>query len=129
MAEQGEEKLTPLEQGLLTALRSIDRQISREMQRTPSEKETQGVQKWEPYQKRIENICAFVINNLGDQDIGLDSVLVMAQAMAKSLQLIVEELAEEGLGKIRVDYCRAAFRGIQDSCRKGELVFQGPALS
>jgi len=39
-------KAPPLEQGLLTAMKAIDNQIAREMQRSPAEREAPGMQKW-----------------------------------------------------------------------------------
>ena len=112
MNEKRTEKLGVLEEGLLRAMRSLDVQIAREMQRSPAEEEVLGVQKWEPYQKRIENVASFVLNSLGDEDAGLDSLLVLAQAFVKSLQLVVSDLGNDGLGKVRSAYCLDALEKI-----------------
>lgn len=117
MAEE-EVKLSPMEEGILRAMSAIDKQVAREMQRTPAELDVHGVQKWEPYQKRIEFITSFVLNMLGDEKVQLDSLLVFAQAFAKSLALVVEDLGEEGLGKLRTEYALAATENIAKDCFK-----------
>lgn len=106
------EKLTPLEEGFLRALRAIDNQIAREMQRTPAELEKLGVQKWEPFNKRIENISAFIIDSISEQSIQLESLLVAAQAFVKVMKIFSEDLGEEGLGKMRSAYMRWAMENI-----------------
>jgi hypothetical protein len=94
-----------LEEGLLQAMHAIDNQVARAMQRSPAEREAQGVQKWEPYDTRIEHVAAYVLNELGDNTVALDSVLVLAQAFTKALRLAVEDLGTEGLGTVRTSYC------------------------
>ena len=94
-----------LEEGLLQAMHAIDNQVARAMQRSPAEREAQGVQKWEPYDTRIEHVAAYVLNELGDNTVALDSVLVLAQAFTKALRLAVEDLGSEGLGTVRTSYC------------------------
>lgn len=106
------EKLTPLDEGLLRALRAIDNQVAREMQRTPAELEKLGVQKWEPFNKRIENIAAFLIDNISEQNVQLDSLLVLSQALVKVLKIFSEDLGEEGLGKMRSAYMRWALENL-----------------
>ena len=106
------EKLTPLDEGLLKALRAIDNQISREMQRTPAELEKLGVQKWEPFNKRIENIAAFLIDNISEQHIQLDSLVVLSQALAKVMKIFAEDMGEDGLGKMRSAYLRWAMENL-----------------
>ncbi|NDC36853.1 MAG: hypothetical protein EBZ48_02240, partial [Proteobacteria bacterium] len=64
-----QEKRSPFEENLIKVLSAIDTQIAREMQRTPAEREEHGVQKWEPYQKRVELIVSRVLNSLGDQEV------------------------------------------------------------
>ncbi|MCB0345894.1 MAG: hypothetical protein KDD66_12315 [Bdellovibrionales bacterium] len=120
MAKQ-KEKREPLEEGLLKALQALDRQIAREMQRTPAEREEFGVQKWQPYQKRIELVCALLLNEFGDGNVSLDGFIVLSQALVKSLQLLIEDLGEEGLGSVRSDYCRWALENIQQDCFRGAL--------
>lgn len=120
---QRAEKAPPLEHGILTAMKAIDNQIAREMQRSPAELEKHGVQKWEPFMKRIENISALVMNSLGKEEIQLDSLIVMSQAMTKCLQLVIEDLGAESLGKIRTSYCQAAIDNIsKDAFRAGQLL-------
>ncbi len=114
-----EDKLPPLEDGLFRAMRAIDSQIQREMQRTPGQEETLGIQKWQPYQKRIEQISAFMMNCLGDADISLDSLIVLAQASSKALLLASEELGIAGLGKLRSQYCAATFEALANDAARG----------
>jgi hypothetical protein len=113
-----EEKLSPLEDGLLRAMSAIDNQIAREMQRYPEQVERQGVQKWEPHGKRVELISSFLMNCLGDQKINMDSLLVLAQASAKALSLVIADLGSDGLGKVRSDYCRVAMEAISSDSRR-----------
>ncbi len=115
---KAERQLPPLEQGLLTAMRALDNQIARAMQRSPSEREAHGVQKWEPIATRVENVCAFVLNSLGDEDVTLDSLLVLSQAMAKSLALVVDDLGLEGLGEIRSGYVSSALESIAEDASR-----------
>lgn len=114
-----EKSVEPLLSNLSAVLRALDNQVAREMQRSPAEREQHGVQKWEPYARRIEKICAFVLNAVGDDDCGLDAVLIMAQAMSKSLGLLVEDLGTEHLGAMRSAYCRAALAAIERDARNG----------
>ena len=106
-------KRSPFEEGLVRMLAAVDNQIAREMQRTPGELEEHGVQKWEPFQKRIEIIVSAVLNGLGEQEISLDSLLVFSQAMSKALLLSIEDLSEGGLGKVRGAYCLSAAKNIE----------------
>jgi len=118
---------SPLEAALLKAMQSIDNQIAREMQRTPAEREVHGAQKWKPFDTRIENIAAFVLNALGDDSAKLDSVLVLSQAFTKALRLAMEDLGSDGLGKIRTEYCSQTMERIQQDAEKGRsaVVDQG----
>jgi len=104
--------LPPLEAGVLTALRAIDNQVARELQRTPADLTKHGVQKWEPFQKRIESISSFIIECLGERRIELDGILVLAQALTKTLSLLIDDLGEKGLGKVRTGYCVGALENI-----------------
>jgi hypothetical protein len=114
-----QKKSPPLSEGLLTALRALDNQIAREMQRSPEQQERSGVQKWEPIQKRVELVCALLLNALGERQIALDGIVVLAQAMPKALLLLTQDLGEEGLGKLRTAYCNAAFESIQRDAEAG----------
>lgn len=123
------EKLPPLEEGLLTALQAIDNQIAREVgTRSPEEREELGIQKWEPLVSRIERICGFVLDRFGENELDLDGIIVLSQAMTKTLQLLFEELGEEGLGKMRYSYCRSALEEIEKSVARG-LRSSGSALN
>jgi hypothetical protein len=124
MNERKIERQGPLEEGLLRAMRALDMQIAREMQRTPAEEEELGVLKWEPYQKRIENVASFVMNSLGDQEVGLDSLLVLTQALSKSLQFVVADLGADGLGKVRTAYCQQALENISRDAREGSQLLK-----
>ena len=120
MSSQEEEKLPPLESGLITAMRALDSQIDKEvLRRNPSEMEEHGVQKWEPIDKRIERVCALVLDWVGQDAVKLESVLVLSQAMTKSLKLIVEDLGEESLGKVRANYCTSALDRISRDAHAG----------
>lgn len=125
MSKKPEEKLPPLEQGLLTAMRALDNQVARAMQRSPAEREEHGVQKWEPFDVRIERVCGVVLNALGDEEIQLDSLLIMAQAMAKSLGLLVDDLGHDGLGEVRSTYCAAALEAVSNDVTRALRLLKG----
>ena len=105
-----------LAQGLIAAMKAIDNQIARKMQRSPAEREEAGVQKWSPYAEKVEQTTALVLDAFGSQDIELDSVLVTSQAMVKALYLIIEEV--EDLGKLRTEYCQDALEKIDRDVRQ-----------
>lgn len=113
------EKLAPLEEGLLKAMRAIDNQIAREMQRTPAERDLHGVNKTKPYDDRLERVATFILDSLGENQICLDSLLVLSRAMVKVLRLVSEDLGEEGLGEVRTEYCFRAFDEILGEAEKG----------
>lgn len=115
-------KGNPLEDGLISAMRAIDNQIAREMQRSPEELSVHGVRKDEPINERSEQISAFLLRALGERRIELDSLLVLCTATVKSLQLMAEDLGNEGLGKMRTEYCLSAAERIERDIR--ELVRQ-----
>ena len=58
------------------------------------------------------------MNCLGDQKINMDSLLVLAQASAKALSLVIADLGSDGLGKVRTDYCRVAMEAISSDARR-----------
>lgn len=103
--QQKPQKEEPMIEGLGQMLQAIERQIAREMQRSPDELERLGVQKWDPFLERIEKIAAAAVEKLGGGQVGLDSLIVASQALATALQLVVEELGREGLGELRTGYC------------------------
>lgn len=90
-----------LEEALVRTLALLDSQVARELQRTPLERERFGVQKREPYRKRIEAITALIIERFGERSIGLDGVLILSQALGSALRILGEELGESGLGAVR----------------------------
>lgn len=112
------EKLPPLEEGLLRALKAIDNQVAREVQkRSPTDRDEHGVQKWEPLESRVERIAGYVLDLFTEQEVGLDSLLVMSQAMTKVLQIVVSDLGENGLGKVRSAYCLEAAKRLSHDAR------------
>lgn len=119
-----EAPIPPLEAGLLTAMRALDNQVARAMQRSPSEIAAHGVQKWEPYQQRVESLSSFFLEALGKRRVELDSLLIMAQAFSKALGLYVQEMEEKGLGKMRSQYCRAALDNIGKDIERGLQLFK-----
>lgn len=106
------QKLPPLESGLLSALQALDNQVQREMQRSPAEREVQGVQKWEPFQKRIERVSVFLLDSLGEQAVDLDSLIILSQAVTKAMKLAIEDLGQDGLGEMRSSYLAWAMENI-----------------
>ncbi len=112
-----------LEEGLLQAMKAIDNQVARALQRTPAEREEQGVQKWDAYETRVEHTVAYLLNQLGDGEASLDSLFVLSQAFAKALRLAAEDLGAEGLGSMRTAYCIDCMEKIQRDAQKvlGEL--------
>ena len=112
------------EELLLRAMRAIDNQIAREMQRSPAELEEHGVKKWEPMEKRAELTVSTVLNSLGDNEIQCESVLVIAQALCKVIFLVTEDLGPDGLGKVRAEYFREAIRKITRDMQHADKALQ-----
>lgn len=112
------QKTGKLEEGLLQAMKAIDNQVARALQRTPAEREQLGVQKWEPYESRIEHVTAFILNELGDNSVSIDSLLVLSQSFTKALRLVSEDLGSDGLGSLRSSYCVDAMQKIQRDADK-----------
>lgn len=119
MSSKKIEKLPPLEHGLLSALKALDQQVAREMQRSPAQREAHGVQKWEPYNKRVEGVASTIMDSFADNEITLDSLLILSQATAKALQLIIEDLGQDGLGNLRAAYCVHALEFLQTTAYRG----------
>lgn len=113
---KNEPKRPPLEDGLLTAFAALDNQIAREMQRSPEQLSKHGVQKWEPYSKRVESVTTMILDALGSEEVQMDSLIVLAQATAKALSYAIQDLGQDGLGKIRTGYCLEAVKQIGDDC-------------
>lgn len=118
MSKKSKSKLPPLEGGLLSALQAIDNQVARAMQRSPEQREEQGVQKWEPYNSRIEQLTVFLLDTLAEQEAELDGLLVLSQATTKTLHMLIADLGEKGLGKMRSNYCREALKHILDDASR-----------
>ena len=111
-----------LEASLLTVLSALQNQIDREMQRNPQEREKKGVKKWEPFEIRVERVAGFVVESLSENKISLDSIIVLSQALSKSLQIAVTEIGKDGLGKTRSEYCLHAARQLTRDAKEIELV-------
>jgi hypothetical protein len=111
-------KIPPLQEGLLSAMQALDAQVAREMQRSPKDQDLHGVQKWEPFQRRIEDLTTFILDCFGDQKVDLDGLLILSQSFAKSLQLLIADLGQDGLGKIRTQYCQTAMENISADATK-----------
>ena len=118
-------KLPPLEAGLLTAMHSLDNQILRAMQRDPDELDKQGVQKWEPYSQKANQIASFTLEAFANRRIELDSILVLAQAFSSVVERVVHELGEDGLGNLRTLYVLSALNNITSSMHEAQLKLQG----
>lgn len=118
-------KVERLEEYLVGAMRAVDNQIARMLQRSPEEVEASGVQKWEPYQRKVEQLSKIMLDAFGDQSVQLDSILVFSQAFLKSLKIIVEDLDREGLGNIRTQYCRSALDNIEFDARSAISQLKG----
>lgn len=107
--KKSEEKLSVLEESLLRALEALDSQIQRSMQRTPAEREEQGVQKWKPIEERVEKLTGLLLDAFGNT-IELDSIIILSQTMAKALSMICSDLGVEGLGDVRSRYVEDTLR-------------------
>ncbi|MCB0317894.1 MAG: hypothetical protein KDD56_04000 [Bdellovibrionales bacterium] len=105
-----------LEESLRSMMISIENQIQREMQRTPAEKDILGVDRWPPIQTRVERITEYALKLISQTDSQIDSLLVLSQAFTKALSLYVQELGNDGLGKIRSSYCNSALELISRDC-------------
>lgn len=108
-----DKKQTPLEQGIIGAMQALDRQLARDLQRSPAETERHGVTKWAPIETRVEKVAVIVLDAIGDQQTGVEALLVMAQAMTKALQIVIDDLGQDGLGKMRTGYSLDAMEKIE----------------
>ncbi len=123
-------RLSPVEEGLLAALRALDKQIERELvSRDPNELETFGVTRWEPFRKRMERVATATLQAFGDDDIRLDSLLVMSQALVKVVGLITDELGVEGLGTMRTAYCAEACNAIAEDASRALRLLRAETLA
>jgi hypothetical protein len=119
MSTKKDEKLPPLQEGLLIAMRALDNQINKAVERrTPAEREVHGVEKWQPLNDRVELVASVLLEAFADGDAGLDALLVLAQAAPKALSMVIDELGLPALGDARANYCRQAMAGIADDARR-----------
>ncbi len=103
----------PMQQGLLMAMSALDRQVSRDVtQRSTPEQDALGVGRCSAINLRVELVSSFIIDAFADGQVNLDSLLILAQAMTKTLGILGSELGEETMGKMRTDCCLDAFRQI-----------------
>lgn len=124
------EKISKLEVALITAMQALDNQIARAMNRGPEQREVHGVQKWEPMTQRVEQCCVTIIDAMGDEQIQLDSILVLAQAFSKALYMYIEDLEGQDMGKLRTSYCLSALENILNDVSRGQKLLKGdPGLN
>ncbi|MCI5065295.1 hypothetical protein MRY87_06190 [bacterium] len=102
-----------LEEALCRFLSQLDSQVARDMQRSPEREELEGVQKWEPYRKRVERVTALVLEGFGEAEVNLDSLLISAEAFMRALRILTEELGEDGLGTVRSGYVREICKAVE----------------
>ena len=114
-----------MEAGLLQCMQALDNQIAREMQRTPAEREVHGVQKWEPYNTRVERLVGLLLEKVGTDELTLDSVLVLTQALSKTFSILVDDMGEEGLGHVRSLYCIKACEALSFDVERAGKVLKG----
>lgn len=117
-----------LEAGLLTAMQSLDKQITRELQRSPAELEQHGVLKWEPINTRVERVVGLILDYFEERRVELDSSMVLAQAFTKALGLIVQDLGQDGLGKVRGAYCLDTLERVKTDAERALQLLRDPKL-
>jgi hypothetical protein len=115
-------------EALTRAMRTIGRQIAREMQRFPAEQEVHGVQKWAPIQKRVERAIGIILDEVGDQTVEIESLVVLTRAFTSAIRMIVEDLGVEGLGKVRSEYVCDAMERAQEDARRTISRFLGDTM-
>lgn len=121
--------LSKLEESLLTSLRSLDSQVARELQRTPEEETKHGVQKWEPITKRVELLSGFLLDRVGDNDINLESILILLQTLSKTLYILTDDLEVSGLGKVRSEYVTDTAKKVEYDCKRIIEMLRGQVVS
>ena len=102
-----------LEGGLLQAMKALDNQIARSLERTPAEREKSGVQKWQSYSERVEGVSTFILDAFADEEVGLDSLLVLTQSFPKVLSILCDELGRDGLGEVRTSYVESVLESLE----------------
>jgi hypothetical protein len=113
-------QLPPLEDGLLRALRAIDNQILREIQRDAKGREAHGVGKDDAIERRVELLSTWLLDCFGEDAAKLESLLVLSRAFTKSVSLIAQDLGRDGLGAVRARYCLQTFEDLERDVRLGE---------
>lgn len=106
-------KQAPLEEGLLKALKAIDNQVLRLMQKDIKTRDEHGIKKLHIFDQKVEDISSLLLNALGDKEIDLDSVVVLSQALVKVLSFVVSDLGKDGLGKVRTENSLHALNNIE----------------
>ena len=117
------QKLPLLDESLIRALELIDSQIARAMERTPAEREVSGVQKWKPFEERIERLSGLLLDNFGER-VQLDSVVVLSQVMVKVLSILCQEMGSDGLGDVRGQYVQEALKLLEIEIERSIAVFK-----
>ncbi len=112
-----------LEESLLSALSAVDKQIARAMERTPSQREVHGVQKWKPLDERVEKLCELLLSEYGEE-YQLDSLLVFARSFVKSLSILCDELGGDSFGEIRSAYIKETLQMLEDDVLRAKGVFK-----
>lgn len=111
-------KEAPLQDGLLQAMRALDRQIKREVfTRDEKGREEHGQGARGAQLKRVEIVSGLVLDAFADREVGFDGVLVLTEAMVQTLQIIAGELGSEGLGRTRSAYMLDAVSRIERHAR------------
>lgn len=123
----GEE--SKLEAGLRQALTAVDNQIARALQRTPTERELLGVQKWQPYEERVEQLTEYLLAGLGAKHFDLDGLIVLSQALTKSMSMLAQDLGPIELGEMRSQYLLKAFEALESDTYKGRQALNAAGAS
>lgn len=111
-----------LEESILSALKSIDNQIARAMERTPAEREVHGVQKWKPYEERVEKLCELLLSEYGDE-YQLDGLIVLVKTFVKSFSILCEELGSDAFGEIRTAYIKETLEKLESDVFRAKSSF------
>ena len=98
---------------LIEVLSSLEKQIARAANRkTELEVAESGFGKENIHSDKIERITGSIITSFEDNEIGLDSVLVLTQALLKSLRFISEDLNNEDLGEVRTELINTTINAV-----------------
>jgi hypothetical protein len=111
-----EAKKISYDEALLRALACLQSQLERELQRNPAERDVLGVSKWEPITKRIEDTAGLLLDGFAEERVFIEPLLILSHALVKAINVIVQELGPEGLGKVRTDYILKVFNLVSTEC-------------